>query len=217
MKFILIVFLFCFYYDVSALSINIDNKDLIPFFDADTHVYNYYSDKDSIKINVTHENDEVVNGYGIYNIDDGVNNFYVNSSIYGEYKINVFKNTNYVCNGFMYFDVLNYDVEFNSNIYEYEIDGVDRLEFDYEVCDGYKVVISGNGNFNKSNNVIKVSLYKGSILEREYKFYIKKSITVFNEIHEELVLDTNKKEIVKLLIITISFGIIALFYKFIYT
>lgn len=107
----------------------------------------------------------------------------------------------------------NYDINFNKNKYEYGINigEEDSLNIQYELSDDSKYVsIIGNGNFNKTDNVIKININN----DYEYTIHAYKSINV-SYIEEENIpqeLSKSKKEIVIILLITISSIIIFGFY-----
>ena len=69
--------------------------------------------------------------------------------------------------------------------------------------------IEGNGNFNKSDNVIRIKTNNDEYVVHAYKS-IKVSKIEYNEPIKEM--SDTKKEIVKIIIITISCILIVLFY-----
>ena len=132
-----------------------------------------------------------------------------------EYTINVFKNYHKeeltpVLNDLI---IEGYDINFDTNIHEYDINIKDEthLNINYDLSnDEAYVSITGNGNFNSSDNIIKINVNN----KDEYIIHAHKSMNV------SLVEDTNeykelsgiKKEIVILLIVTISCTLVFLFY-----
>ena len=78
--------------------------------------------------------------------------------------------------------------------------------------DNTTIIINGNGNFNKPNNLIEIKVGEKTYNINAHKT-IKVSYTKNNEKPKEM--SETKKEIVKVLIITISSYLIFLFYKFI--
>ena len=97
-----------------------------------------------------------------------------------------------------------YNINFDKDNYEYyiEISDEDNLIIDYELSNdnGY-VLVSGNGNFNKSENIIVINVNN----EYEYKIHALKTLNVSkveNDNPKEY--SSIKKEIAKFIIITIS-------------
>lgn len=123
-------------------------------------------------------------------------------------KINA-KEINYIEN----ITIENYDINFNKTIYEYEITIGDEkeLKIDYELSnDDIYVCIEGNGNFNKSHNIITININN----QFYYKIHVYKTIQVslIEEIEEPKEITPLKKEIVKIVIITISSSLVFGFY-----
>jgi len=221
MKKILLVLLLLLSYRVNALeSIKIDNNDLVPKFDKNTKVYNYFTNKDNINIEVKNSKDEIVTGDGYYELNNTDKTINIETSNNEKYKINVFKDYNKNRINDSYIKELNikgYEINFDKNTHEYKINigDEDNLLIDYELSnyDDY-VVVSGNGNFNKSDNIIKVTLNN----KDEYIIHALKTLSVSkvennNEIKE---MSNTKKEIVKLVIITISCILVFGFYYLIF-
>ncbi len=107
----------------------------------------------------------------------------------------------------------NYDINFNKNIYEYEITINDEknLIINYTLSDNSVYVsVEGNGNFNKSHNIININVNNTYY----YKIHVYKTIQVshIQEIEELKEITPLKKEIVKIIIITISSSLIFGFY-----
>ena len=143
--------------------IKINNEDLSPIFDNNIKVYNYFTDKEQIKIEVTSSKDEIVSGHGIFTLDKDEESFIVTSNKYGDFKINVFKNykNNTDISEILNIDIKGYNLNFNKEIHEYNLNILDeeKLDINYELSnDSSKVNISGNGNFNETKNVIKIVL-----------------------------------------------------------
>lgn len=107
----------------------------------------------------------------------------------------------------------NYEINFDKNVYEYDVVIGDEkfLNIDYELSksDIY-VCVSGNGNFNKSHNIIEINVNN----EFYYKINVYKTINVsyVEEGEDIVVFSPLKKEIVKLVIVTISSSLIFGFY-----
>ena len=191
-------------------SIKVNEENIIPSYDKNIKKYNYFTDNNEIIIKVKNENDEIITGDGLFFVEDGINKYIVNSNIYGDYEINVYKNykedkeTLGVLNNLT---IKNYDINFSKDVFEYEIviNNEDNLEIDYELLnDSSYVDIVGNGNFNKDKNVIEINVdnintYKINVLKTSSVF---KRMENINKVNDEM--SPIKKEIVKLLIITIS-------------
>ncbi len=216
MKKILFTFLLCLFFErVYAIeNIIINNDNLIPKFSKDMKKYNYFTELNEVYIDVKSSNDETVLGSGLFEIKDGINTFKINSNIDGDYLINIFKNYKEDKESFgklIDLKIKNYPIDFNPEVYEYEITigDEDYLDIDYELLnDSSYVEIDGNGNFNSDKNVIAVNVDNINT----YKINVFKTIKVFKEetkiINEVEEMSPIKKEIVKLTIITISCSLV---------
>lgn len=215
MKKILLIISLLFCIKVKAIeNITINNENLSPVFNSDIKVYNYFTYSDSINIQVKSKENEQVTGSGVFSLNDDLTTFKVTSND-KEYTINVFKNYHKeeltpVLNDLI---IVGYDINFDTNIHEYDINIKDEthLNINYDLSnDEAYVSITGNGNFNSSDNIIKINVNN----KDEYIIHAHKSMNV------SLVEDTNeykelsgiKKEIVILLIVTISCTLVFLFY-----
>ena len=215
MKKILLIISLLFCIKVKAIeNITINNENLSPVFNSDIKVYNYFTYSDSINIQVKSKKNEQVTGSGVFSLNDDLTTFKVTSND-KEYTINVFKNYHKeeltpVLNDLI---IVGYDINFDTNIHEYDINIKDEthLNINYDLSnDEAYVSITGNGNFNSSDNIIKINVNN----KDEYIIHAHKSMNV------SLVEDTNeykelsgiKKEIVILLIVTISCTLVFLFY-----
>ena len=102
----------------------------------------------------------------------------------------------------------------DKDTYDYDItlNNENNLNIKYEVNDNTNVIINGNGNFNKSNNLIEIK-----VGDKIYNIHAHKTIKVSYTKDKETIkeMSSTKKEIVKVLIITISCSLVFLFYKFI--
>lgn len=200
--------------------IKINNEDLSPIFDNNIKVYNYFTDKEQIKIEITSSKDEIVSGHGIFTLDKDEESFIVTSNKYGDFKINVFKNykDKTDISKILNIDIKGYNLNFNKDVHEYNLNILDEeiLDINYELSnDSSKVNITGNGNFNKTKNVIKITLdekeeYIINVFKSQNVSKIEKTTT------EVKTMSYTKKEIVKFIIITISCTIIFLFYKLLF-
>ena len=190
--------------------ITINNDNLIPIFEKDLKKYNYFTSSDKILINVKKSEDEIINGDGLFEVKDGENEFIISSNIDGEYIITVYKNYQKKELEFGKLKSLKidgYNIDFNSDKYEYDIviNNEDMLNINYELLnDSSYVDVKGNGNFNKETNLIVINVDDINT----YKIKVHKTIDVIKNISEEdneiKEMSYAKKEIVKLIIITIS-------------
>lgn len=216
-KITIFILLFCVV-KVNALSnIKVNNEELIPSFDKEIKVYNYYTDSESVNINVKKDKNEIVNGEGVYTLDNNYKKIIINSNIDNDYVINIFKNYDkreYDSSELLSLNIDGYNINYNKDIYDYDItlNNENNLNIKYEVNDNTSVVITGNGNFNKSNNLIKIE-----VGDKVYNIHAHKTIKVSYSKDREIIKEMSgtKKEIVKVLIITISCSFVFLFYKFI--
>lgn len=164
MKKIIFTFLLFLSFKVYAIeNISINSEALIPYYSSEIHIYNYYSLEDSIKIVITSSKGEKVNGYGVFNLSEGENIFKVSSSIDGDYIIRVYKNHKNETSEAKLKSLIveGYELNYNEGIYEYYIDLTNQinLNIDYELYNYLdNVVISGNGNFNKNDNIITIKV-----------------------------------------------------------
>ena len=199
----LILFIFNINYVLAIEDIEINNEYLIPKFDKDTSIYNYYTSNDKVNISIKKDNNENVFNDGIHYLNQGKNIIEITSSNNEKYIINVFKD--YKKNndkGYLeYLYIEGYDINFNSDVFEYfiHLNNEEYLNIDYKLSnDNTTFSISGNGNFNDSDNIIKIS-----INDNEYIIHALKTINV-SYIEEDNKNNDQKKEIVILLIISIS-------------
>lgn len=215
-KITIFILLFCVV-KVNALSnIKVNNEELIPSFDKEIKVYNYYTDSENVNINVKKDENEIVNGEGVYTLDNNYKKIIISSNI-DSYVINIFKNYDkreYDSSELLSLNIDGYNINYNKDIYDYDItlNNENNLNIKYEVNDNTSVVITGNGNFNKSNNLIKIK-----VGDKVYNIHAQKTIKVSYSKDREIIKEMSgtKKEIVKVLIITISCSLVFLFYKFI--
>ncbi len=198
--------------------IKINGKSLIPYFDNNTKKYNYYTDDDNVIINVKHNKEEKILGDGSFKLHDGLNELIINSDTNGEFIINIYKN--YVKSkgekGLLKnLNILGYNINFDKNKYEYDIDITkdEPLTINYELSDlSSYVEIIGNGNFNKTKNTITINVDNIN----KYTINVYKTSLVSNEIDNnnisEKEMSYTQKEIVKIIIITISCILVFLLY-----
>ena len=216
-KITIFISLFCLIKVDAISNIKINNEELIPYFDTNTKVYNYYTDNNSVNIKIKNEKNEIINGEGFYTLEEDYKKITINSSKYGDYIINVFKNydkNNYKDTSLLSLNIEGYNIDFNKDVYDYDItlNDEENLKINYEVNDNTYLIINGNGNFNKPNNLVEIKV-GDKIYNINVHKTIKVSYTKNNEKPKEM--SEAKKEIVKVLIITISSSLIFLFYKFI--
>lgn len=208
---------------IDALNnIEINNELLSPPFNKNIYIYNYYTDLNSIKINIEKDKYEMVSGYGVFNLNDGKNIFNVESNN-KIYQINVFKNYKEEKDEYLKdLYIEGYDIDFKKDIYEYtiDIDNEEKLDINYEVSNSnMKVIVEGNGNFNNHNNIVLISVLSHDNKKLcDYKINVRKTITVsyieeYNEVKDMSLIE---KEIVILFLFTISFGSIFLYFKLLF-
>ena len=179
MKKILLIISLLFCIKVKAIeNITINNENLSPVFNSDIKVYNYFTYSDSINIQVKSKENEQVTGSGVFSLNDDLTTFKVTSND-KEYTINVFKNYHKeeltpVLNDLI---IVGYDINFDTNIHEYDINIKDEthLNINYDLSnDEAYVSITGNGNFNSSDNIIKINVNN----KDEYIIHAHKSMNV---------------------------------------
>lgn len=215
MKKILLIISLLFCVKVKAIeNITINNENLSPVFNSEIKVYNYFTYSDSINIQVKSKENEQVTGNGVFSLNDDLTTFKVASND-KEYTINVFKNYHKeeltpVLNDLI---IEGYNINFDTNIHEYDINIKDEthLNINYDLSnDEAYVSITGNGNFNSSDNIIKINVNN----KDEYIIHAHKSMNVslIEDTNEYKELSGIKKEIVILLIVTISCTLVFLFY-----
>ncbi len=215
MKKILLIISLLFCIKVKAIeNITINNENLSPVFNSEIKVYNYFTYSDSINIQVKSKENEQVTGNGVFSLNDDLTTFKVASND-KEYTINVFKNYHKeeltpVLNDLI---IEGYNINFDTNIHEYDINIKDEthLNINYDLSnDEAYVSINGNGNFNSSDNIIKINVNN----KDEYIIHAHKSMNVslIEDTNEYKELSGIKKEIVILLIVTISCTLVFLFY-----
>ena len=215
MKIIFFIVMFLCSFEVSALSdIKINNESLSPAFDKNVSIYNFYTDEEEINVSVIGEENEVISGDGLYNLDGEVNEIIINSNLYGKYFINVYYK--YDCNKeresyIKDINISGYDIDFKRDVYEYYIDLNDEehLDISYELSNlNDRVIVSRNGNFNRNTNIIEIKLD-----DLVYRIIAYKSISVsYVESEEYTEISDIKKEIVTFVIVTISCILIFCFY-----
>ncbi len=218
---ILCIFSFCFDRVFALSDIKINNESVIPYFDINTKVYNYFSDKDSVLISVSKDKDEEVSGYGVFNIINGENIFKINSNKSGEYTIRIYKNYSHDDENiatFKYFNIDGYDIDFKNDIHDYYIDAYDNeyLRFNYETDSSISTVkIENNGNFNDGNNDVIVNITSNNNMNNnKYVIHVSKTKSVFKSEEDSVrELSYNSKKIVIIGVITIcSFLVVLCFY-----
>ena len=198
--------------------IKIDNNSLVPSFDKKTYVYNYFTNKAEVFINVIKKSNEEVSGDGLIKLNDNKTKVIISNSN-KEYIINIFRNynkNNREESVIKDISIDGYNFVFDTNVHEYSlyIGDEDYLNINCEVSnmDDY-YSIEGNGNFNKSDNIIKIKTNNSEYIIHAYKAVKVSKINNDNSAKE---MSEEKKEIVKLTIITISCFLIILFYYFLF-
>ena len=216
--FIVIISFICMNNIYAIENITIDNNKLIPSFDKNIHVYNYFTNNDEVYINVVKKNNEEVFGDGIVKLNDKKTSVIVDNS-FDKYTINIFKNYNKLDKEESYIKNISidgYDIKYDRNIYEYSIN-INNEEFLNINCelsnmDDY-YSIEGNGNFNKSDNIIRIKSNDSEYIIHAYKSIHVSKIENDNQVRE---FSNTKKEIVKILLITISCAFISFYYRLLF-
>lgn len=217
--YLVVVLSFFSFIKVNALdNININNETLSPLFNKDIYIYNYYTNKDNIKIFINKSSNEIVSGYGYYEVKNGLNEFFVISNNIS-YKINVYKNYTKDSNSIASFKSLkidNYDIEFSNDIFEYYINDFNdsKLNISYEVDSSSSIVkISGNGDFKSGNNdvILLIESYDKKVINK-YIIHVNITKEVFKEIKKEKQLSYTQKEIIIIIIVIISCSLIIYVY-----
>ena len=207
-KILIIVALFIINNHILAIeNIKIDDNDLIPSFDKKISTYNYYTNNNEVNLIIKKEKSESVNTEGVIPLKEMINTIKIESSKGSIYTINIIKNYDKDYKDKSYLKDLSidgYKIDFDREKYEYVIvlHDEENLVINYEPSnydDNVKII--GNGNFNKSDNLIMIIIND----KIEYKIHALKTLKVSSIQKEEFkeISDT-KKEIVKLIIITIS-------------
>ena len=216
-KYLIVLLMFiCIDKTIAVENITIDNNELIPKFDKKINIYNYYTSNDKVHVFVKNSSKEIVINDGDYNINNDKTKIIITSSNNEKYEINVFKNYKKTTSKEVYLENLtikNHELDFDPDIKEYyiNIDNENNLDIDYEISnsDAY-VSIEGNGNFNKSDNIIRININN----EKEYIIHAYKTHSVFKEEKKESIKEMSpiKKEIVCIIIITISCSLVLFFF-----
>lgn len=211
---IMCIFSFCFDRVFALSDIKINNESVIPYFDINTKVYNYFTNKDNVLISISKDKNENVSGYGFFNIINGENIFNINSDKNGEYTIRVYKNYTHDDENiatFKYFNIEGHNIDFKNDIYEYYINTYDNehLKFNYETDSSLSTVKIENNN----DDVIVNINSKNNMNTNKYIIHINKTKSVFKSKEENKELSYNNKKIIIIVIITIcSFLIVLCFY-----
>ena len=214
-KIIIFLLLFSFNSVKAIENIKIDNQDLNPYFNKSIKIYNYFTNNNYIYIDVKPSKNENNDYSGKYELNEMETDIKIDN-----YLIRVFKNydKNYVNESYIkWLTIDGYNINFDKNIHEYEITINDEkeLNINYELSNqDDKLVIFGNGNFNKSDNIIKIVLNDNTT----YIVHAYKTIKVSSIKNEIVIKELNplKKEIIKIIIITISCTLVFLFYHLLF-
>ena len=209
LKYIIIssITFFSFALKMNAISnIIIDEGSIVPFFNKEIHKYNLFvsESKEYINISFTKENnDDYVNGGGKVNLKKGENvlNIVVNKldDTKEEYTIVVYRGyqniKDYSSATLSKLSIEGYNIDFSSNIYDYEIDvdeKVTELNIKYEATSEYaKVTLNGNSNLNNSENIITITVEsKDEEITNVYTIKVRKTISTFNS-------EKDKKETIR--------------------
>ena len=209
----LLLFLSNFSYIYAIENIEIDGEYLIPKFDKEIKQYNYFTTNDIVKINIDKSNNELVYDDGVHDIKEGKNTIEIVSSNDEKYVINIFKDYK-KRNEKGYLKSLSidgYDLKYNRDIHEYRINiGNEKyLKINYELSnDNNEFSINGNGNFNKSDNLITIK-----VNDEKYLIHVLKSVNVSHIVKDNSKEMTNqKKETIIFVLVIVSCLLIYLYY-----
>lgn len=238
-KFLLAVTFFSFTFKVKAITnIKVGNYSLVPYFSEYITKYNVFVDEniENVDVNVSKsEDDDYVTGIGNVELIDGKTEVILKVVKKNEeiltYQVDIFKNykefddiddvslTKLIING--------YDINFNPDTYEYNINVLDdnRLDIEYETKSSEAHVrITGNSNFREGKNEVRIIVNnKDKSKTNLYIINVNKVVTTFEEEPSSEIVKDNilgrekltKKEtnILTLSVISICFIIITfLFY-----
>ncbi|MEG2618155.1 MAG: hypothetical protein RR984_00145 [Bacilli bacterium] len=184
---------FLFYINVySMTNVHVNNKSLSPLFNKSIYVYNYFAGPYEREINVvcSKEDGETVTNEGKVIIEGDETRVVLTSSLdKKDYIINVYKEGSFLeedSSTLKNLVIKNYDINFDSNVFEYVISVNDEtsLDISYEVnSPNSRVVLEGNGNFNKESNEVSVLVVSNDgKTSNIYKIIVKKAATVFKEV-----------------------------------
>lgn len=197
--------------------------ELVPKFSSDIFNYNVFVDSDieTINFDAVCFNNSAIDKESNYKLDKGYNNITIKCSNKNhelKYNINVLRGKSKKKAGLKSLSISNHEIDFNTDIKEYTVDleeKEDTLFIDFETYnDSDKVSISGNENFNKGTNMVRivVNSEEKSVV---YKIKVVKTKGVFKEIKtkEKEGLTSYEQIIFIFILIVFSLGILSsLFY-----
>ncbi len=205
-KFLLAVTFFSFTLKVKAITnIKVGDYSLIPYFSEYITKYNVFiNDDENIDVSVVEsEDDNYVTGIGNVKLIDGKNEVILkvvkkNQEII-TYEVDIFKN--YKENSslddatLIKLIVNGYDINFDSNVYEYNVNVIDdiRLNIDYETKSSESnVKITGNSNFKEGKNEVRVIVTsKDKTKTNVYTINVNKIVTTFEEESSDEIIENN--------------------------
>ena len=226
-KYLVVILTFFSFTKIYALdNIKINDGTLSPLFDKNIYEYNYYTNQSRIKISVSKNNNEIVTGYGYFDLKNGHNEFYVTSIINEKeyrYKLNVYKNyskDNDSIATFKSLTVKDHDINFKNDVFEYTVDlnKESSLDISYELDSLSSVVeIKNNGNFTEENNDVLIYIKsKDGNNSNKYTIHVNKTIEVFKNKEEINEMSYVQKELAKILIIVVACSLAVLMYYLIF-
>lgn len=169
--------------------LSIDNHELVPVFNKDTKNYNVFvnSNTKKVKINAECLNNGQINNKEKYSLKKGQNEVVISCKYNDEeikYILNIVRGKRKEKVGLESLTIEGYELEFDPDKTEYTIDlkeEDDILKLDFStINDNDTAVVSGNGNFYKGTNLIKITV-KNEKKEVTYKIKAIKSEGVFKE------------------------------------
>lgn len=225
-KVIIIIFFFITSF-LFILNLNAEEKglkqlkpsigELVPIFNKNTYNYNIFLDEEEkeISFDASCLNNSNIKMNDSYKLKKGYNDITITCDNIN-YKINVVRGENKQNEGLRSLTIKGYDIDFKTDKFNYEIDlkkDDEVLIIDFETFnDKDTVTVSGNGDFNKGSNIVKIKV-KG---EKNLTYNIKviKTEEVFKEITSSSDEISNSEQVIYiiLLIIICSFIIYISFY-----
>lgn len=151
-------------------NISINNNSIVPEFNAKTKVYNVFvnSKTEIITINVEKGENELVTGGGSISLKKGLNIIeiisYIDERIIDKYTLNITRGEYTPDKNdatLRTLTVANFNIDFNSNTYSYEIDAgtSKRLDIKYEANNpNSKIKLKGDIDLPNEENIIEITV-----------------------------------------------------------
>ena len=234
---LIVVLTFFSYAKVYALeNIRVDNYELSPRFDKNTHKYNVFvgSSIKEITINaIPSENEEIVSGNGTFEIKKDSEIFVIevkdSSQNIKKYEINVYKDYKKINNKssskLIDLQIKGYEIDFDPNVLNYtiNIDNEEYLEIYYEAeSDNAKVILTGNENLNYGSNEILITVFSQDEKQKTiYSVNVNKLKDVFhntsNSKTDNVTMRANQRNFLKVIICLVALFTEIIFYKILFS